>query len=53
MVELRAQRVERALWINDRLMALGDDEIVEDSSGDEDVDSDEEDLAEGYGRLEI
>ncbi|GAA6060476.1 hypothetical protein JCM10212_007107 [Sporobolomyces blumeae] len=59
VVELRSQRIERALWINERLTALGDgrssgpdDEADESEDEDEDrdrlhgIDSDEEDEAE-------
>ncbi|GAA6014973.1 hypothetical protein JCM11491_002378 [Sporobolomyces phaffii] len=48
VVELRAQRVERALWINERLIALGDgrddeDDDEMDGSDDEDERGDSED----------
>lgn len=47
VVELRNQRIERAMWINDRLIALGDGQQEDmDESDSEDVgDSDEEDEA--------
>lgn len=41
VVELRSQRIERALWINERLIALGDGKSGEDD--DDMEDSDEED----------
>ncbi|KAL8279194.1 hypothetical protein RQP46_008450 [Phenoliferia psychrophenolica] len=43
VVELRSQRVDRALWINERLVALHDELGNDSESGDEEVDSDEED----------
>ncbi|KAI5480559.1 F-box and WD repeat domain containing protein [Pseudohyphozyma bogoriensis] len=49
VVELRAQRVERALWINDRLLALGNDgegsESEDEEDEDVDTDSDDEQLS--------
>ncbi|KAK4047949.1 hypothetical protein OIO90_005987 [Microbotryomycetes sp. JL221] len=40
--QLRSERVERALWINDRLLALGDTEEDEQDESDEEEDSDED-----------
>lgn len=59
MVQLRSERVERALWINDRLLALGDndDEEADDESDaeeQEEEDSDEElGLSRRLGRSTI
>ncbi|GAA5943205.1 hypothetical protein JCM1841_002072 [Sporobolomyces salmonicolor] len=60
VIELRSQRVERALWINDRLLALGDgdgegdeDEMEEsdhERAVEEDEDEDEDDEAERLAR---
>lgn len=58
MQALRRERVERALWINDRLLALGSDEILNDSDDDDpqedddDEDGDERDLVETLAELE-
>lgn len=52
---MREDRVERALWINDRLIVLGDSiEGIEegDESDDEDFDSDEDESERLEGRLE-
>jgi len=48
VVELRQQRIERAMWINDRLIALGDghEDEMEESEDEDEEDSDEEDEAE-------
>ncbi|KAK4047163.1 hypothetical protein OIV83_005615 [Microbotryomycetes sp. JL201] len=44
-LQLRSERIERALWINDRLLALGDTNEDEEDISDEDSDDDsEEDL---------
>lgn len=60
VVQLRSERVERALWINDRLLALGDNDDDEaddesDAEGDgADEDSDEElGLSSRLGRSTI
>lgn len=59
VIQLRSERVERALWINDRLLALGDndDEEADDESDAEDEgeeDSDEElGLSRRLGRSTI
>ncbi|GAA5893996.1 uncharacterized protein JCM6883_003691 [Sporobolomyces salmoneus] len=57
VVELRSQRIERALWINERLIALedgknGQDEDYMDESDDEDegADSEDEDESERLAR---
>ncbi|BGP25038.1 proteophosphoglycan ppg4 [Rhodotorula toruloides] len=58
VVELRSQRIERAVFINDRLVALGDgeDDMVEsdhehaaEDEEDEDSDEEEERLARRFG----
>jgi len=52
VVELRSQRIERALWINERLIALGDGKDGADDMDDqsdeeyEDADSEDEDESE-------
>lgn len=66
VVQLREERVARALWINDRLVALGDgedeDDVEEDESdddedgegeGESEVDSEEEELRRRFGRSQI
>ncbi|GAA6003630.1 uncharacterized protein JCM10292_000659 [Rhodotorula paludigena] len=68
VVELRSQRIERAVFINDRLVALGDtggdDEMAEsdheeadeekaEEEADEDSDEEEERLARQFGRQRI
>ncbi|KAK4701191.1 hypothetical protein P7C70_g5045, partial [Phenoliferia sp. Uapishka_3] len=53
VVELRSQRVNRGLWINERLVALHNDVGDDSDSGDEEVDSDEEGLADGMARHSI
>lgn len=59
VVELRSQRIERAVFINDRLVALGDGEddmvesdhehAAEDEEDEEDSDEEEERLARRFG----
>lgn len=56
MVELRSQRIERALWINERLIALGEgngqdeDDMDESDDEDEGFDSDDEDESDRLAR---
>lgn len=55
VVQLRSERVERALWINDRLLALGDQDAQdEDSEGEEEkerggLDEEDEDSDDDEG----
>ncbi|GAA6042057.1 hypothetical protein JCM8097_004085 [Rhodosporidiobolus ruineniae] len=64
VIELRSQRIERALFINDRLVALGDGQVEEDDAGsdheraaedeEEEVSSDEEEgLARRFGGVRV
>ncbi|GAA5925269.1 uncharacterized protein JCM15063_004978 [Sporobolomyces koalae] len=62
VIELRSQRIERAMWINERLTALGDgksgvDEMEETDDEDEERDSEDEDesdrLATRLGKQRI
>ncbi|KAM0752823.1 hypothetical protein T439DRAFT_323433 [Meredithblackwellia eburnea MCA 4105] len=53
VVELRSQRVDRALWINERLVKLHDEVGEESESGGEEVESDEELLVQSLGRTAL
>ncbi|KDE09270.1 hypothetical protein MVLG_00588 [Microbotryum lychnidis-dioicae p1A1 Lamole] len=53
VVQLKSERVARALWINDRLLSLGDDADDDSDLDDADEDSDEEMITRRFGQSTI